>query len=819
MTVHIIEVHNPFKPLEDTHRHTADAGVTVRQWLQVRYPGFREFNHPTICILNGNPLMREQWGDTTLEDGDILNFVAIPGDPVTILIAVVVTVAAVAITLSLTPKPRVPGQLPEADPVYSLKGQQNQIRLMQPIEVPYGRVRMWPSYASRSYNQYSNNEQILYQLFCLGHGEYSVEQVLIEDTPIEQFKDVQYAITGPGQQVTLFPDNVVTSVEVSALEMFGPNEPEYDDWYGGFVANDAFTLTNTIEIDLVIPSGLYYSNDDGGLDSRTVSAKFQYRSIDENGDPASGWATLTTFSKSLATVTPQRFTVSVPVSPGRYEVRGRRTNNKDTSHRAGNTLQWGALRAFLPSTKDYGNVTMLAVKARASNNLNDQASNRINVVGTRKLPSWNKSSRSWSAPQATRSIIWAFCDVYRSLYGGRELGDEFLDLDTLHDMDAMFTARGEYFDWIFDQKTTVWEAAKTIARVGRSVPMLNGSAITMIRDEPKTLPVAVFNQENIVEGSFRWDIKLFEVGEHDSVEVEYIDPVTWKPEEVLCVLPESEGDYPEKIKLPGCTNREHAYHEGMFIAASNWYLRENVTFQTGLEGHIPTFGDLISVSHDLPRWGQAGFVLEINGQTVTLSEPVEFGTGNHYLVFRKKDGTAAGPYRVEAGADEFQVVLIDSVEDAFFFDDVHELPLYQFGVADQWGKLCKVVDIRPSDQDTVEVVSVNYDQRIHTFDELAAPPLENPTTPPTVPSLPVVTGLQVTPIPDTTKFVQVTWNPALGAKSYVLQESPDGSTWSNVDTVVMTAYTLPIMKGHLYLRVAGINTGAGPWDTWDGAVG
>jgi len=34
-----------------------------------------------------------------------------------------------------------------------------------------------------------------------------------------------------------------------------------------------------------------------------------------------------------------------------------------------------------------------------------------------------------------------------------------------------------------------------------------------------------------------------------------------------------------------------------------------VTFRTELEGLIPTYGDLVAISHDMPQWGTSGEVL------------------------------------------------------------------------------------------------------------------------------------------------------------------------------------------------------------------
>lgn len=814
----VVEVTNAFNPQEDLIYHNLTEQISIQDWLVQRFGSFTEFPHPTICLLNGSPLLRAQWG-YQIKDTDTVTFVRLaPGDPLTIF-AVVLTVVMVAATIyymNNIPKPN-GGQLPDRDPVYSLTGQANSIKLMSPIEVPYGRVRLWPSYASRSYNKFENDDQMVYSLFVLGQGYYSIEKIQVEDTELSAFQDIETEIIEPGGKVTLFPDNVVTSVEVASIELFGPNEAEYTGWSGGYVVNPAGTKTNRIEIDRIYPMGLYSTNDKGDLQNISVTTEFQYREVDDIGSPIGDWVLLDSITHTNATVQTKRYTTSVEVFPARYEVRGRRTSEARTDHKASDTVHWASLRGFLPDTKDYGNITLLAVKARASNNLNDSAANRFNVIATRKLPTWNPTN-GWSTPTATRSIVWAFCDIFTAAYGGK-LGSDYLDLDYLYSLDQSYLAKGYFFDWTFDQKSTIWDAARICARAGRAVPMLNGSLITMVVDEPKTLPVAVFNQDNIVRDSFRWDIRLFEMNATDSVEIEYTDPVTWNPEEVLCVLPNSEGLDPEKVKLSGCTNRAQAYREGMYIASSTFYIRENITFSTGLEGHIPTYGDLISVSHDLPRWGQSGVIFNKNGRFLDLSEPVEFtDSETHYIVLRKKDGSAAGPFEVVATSDDHIVELAQDIETELYFDGIREYPLFQFGVADKWAKLCKVVSINPSNGEEIEIICTNYDDRVFAYDEASAPPLDS-RQPPTIPDLPVVSGLLVRSLPDTVQFVLVSWNPALGATAYIIQQSPDGVNWDNVSRVSTTSYTLPVQRGYLYVRVAGINAGAGPWNTWQGEVG
>lgn len=823
MKAQVLEINNPFTPHLDNQCFEITEQISILGWLEKRFPNFQEFSRPTICLVNEIPVLRAGWEDYLIQDNDVVKFIEVAPEEPTTIFMVAFTVLATAASIYYMKQIPKPGtdQMPDQDPVYTLTGQSNRIKLMNPIEVPYGKNRIWPSYAARSYNKFVNDDQYLYSLMVIGQGEYHIEAIQVEDTNVSAFQDVEYEIIPPGGQVTLFNDLVVTSVEVANIHLLGPNDSNVyteKEWYGGFVVNPPDTVINTIEIDFGFPFGLYTSNDKGGLNQREVTLSFEYRQINDAGLPINPeWLLLYFNTIKDATVNAKRITESIAVPPGRYEVRAKRVSIEKDDSKISDKAHWLALRGIMPDLKEYGDLTLLAVKAKATNNINDSAANRFNVIATRKLPTWSLAG-GWSSPQTTRSIVWAFCDVFRATYGAK-MADAFLDLKYLYQLDKFYENKGYTFDWIFDQKATVWEAAKTIARAGRAVPMLNGSVISMVIDDPKTFPVAIFNENNIVKGSFRWDIRLFETGAYDSVEIEYTDPVTWNPETILCVLPGSEGIEPEKIKLAGCINRNQAYQEGMYVASTNYYVRENISFTTGMEGHIPTFGDLISVSHELPSWGQSGFIEEMQGSLIKIGEPVTFSTTEkNVIVFRARDGSALGPYEVFPTATPNIIQVESAGAGMVTVSDYEEYPLFQFGTTDSWSKLCKVVNVTPSDKETVEIVCTNYDARVFAFDNQEAPAKEA-TNIPVIPSLPVVSFIEVKQNAANINMLQINWATALGAYAYVLQQSSNGTDWYDVARTTNTGYALIITPGYLYLRVAGINVGAGPWINWEGEVG
>ena len=139
---------------------------------------------------------------------------------------------------------------------------------------------IYPDFASQPYYGYANDEQYVYQLHCIGQGEYNVEQIRIEDTPIDSFEEITYKIINPGEQNTLFCDDVVTSPEVARQELLK------DEVCGPFVLNPTESVIDKIEIDVAFQRGLYFANNNAGMDNKTIQWRIDARLTDKSIDKA-----------------------------------------------------------------------------------------------------------------------------------------------------------------------------------------------------------------------------------------------------------------------------------------------------------------------------------------------------------------------------------------------------------------------------------------------------------------------------------------------------------------------------------------------------
>lgn len=807
---------NPFNPaIREQVRLFAD--YTIWEYLQEKYPGFVEFEAPTICILNGQPVMRADWKSTVVRGEDVVAFITAPAFGADWLMYLLFVLIGAAVGL-LIPKPNF--QQNQADSVYTIRGQQNKLKLGAPVEVAYGKVRLWPSYGAVPYNRYVGNDQYQYALFCLGQGRYDIHSIQIEETLISNFADVEYAVYEPGEPVTLFDDNVITSNDVSNVNLIGTNEAGWA-WIGPFAASGPGTTPTKLELDFVLPMGLYSTSSSGKVKSATITVEYQYRMIDNAGAPIGDWFIGTPLSWTMSTATPQRFTIPIiAAGPHRWEVRCRRSNTKDLSTSAANLVQWGALRAFLPSVKNYGDKTMLAVRMRATNQLNDQSAFRFNVWATRKIPTYENGA--WTEPVPTRSLVWAFCDVIRAKYGG-QCADEVLPLEELVELNATLVSQGRNFDFIFDQSIGVWEALQFIARHARAVPVLEMSQIRIVQDLDQEIPGAVFNDFNIVKGSFSWNITLPKDNDYDGVLVTYTNPADFLASTVECLVGNDIGDNLEELKLPGITSKTWAYREGMYYREVKKKLRQTIQFTTGREGHLPRFGTMIGVNHRLGSWVRSGIVtgVDVTGTVLQLSSSVAFTAPTHCIGFKTRLGGTSDPITCTAGTHDKEVVLSEPLPESVTSssDPVAEPPLFFFGVPDLWARKCVVSRYVPNNDGTVTVHALLYNPEIFGNDGAMPPDVDDGEVPPkpTVPGMDCASVSVGFMFGDNEHIGTVSWAPVIGAKMYQVRLSIDnGVSWMDKGTTTMTSmkftsFVDPLASGPAIISVRPVGVGAGDW--------
>jgi predicted phage tail protein len=826
----------------------------------------KEFGPPScvafIVEVNGAPVLRADWS-REIAPGDMIVAIPLPrggGDGKSILgIVAMIALAAFApwaggalagalglsstglvagaigsailagggilINTLLAPKPAATAaaQL-EASPTYSTRAQGNQARLFSVIPVQYGEHVMVPDYVSDPYQEFQGNDQFLHLLFGRGLGRSEVAQVRIGETVVWEagtgftgaLADIEIAFYEPGEQVDLFPVQVETSSEVGGQLLADIN------WIGPFAAVPAGETSQRLAVDVVLPEGCYELTDSGSQVSATVALRFEYREIDDLGAPvgAGTWAVLADETITLTTPTPQRFTWSLDVPAGRYEVRAQRTNAWSASDRRFDRSEWAGLRAYLDGPQAFDDLSTMAVRVRANEQLTSQSSRQFSIVQTRILPVWTGSA--WEE-QPTRSIAWAAVDIARNPVYGAGLADSRIDLATFAAYDAFWAGRGDTFNGVFDTRTTRFEAINTVLAAGRASVQFLGNRISLVRDEPRALAAQVFTDRNIARGSLEVDYALQKSDAADDVIVEYMDRTSWKQAEVRCTIAESASEAPARVRLIGPTDRGQAWREGIHLAADNFFRRTKATFRAELEGRLLKRGDVVLVQSEMPQtWGEAGVVRGIAGDDLTLSKEPSTDPLNTYLRVRRRDGGEWGPCKI-TWTHGSAVVTLDPIDRAaveaefgpiepHLVDDGDEEPTYLLGEGTDYAFRGILVNMVP-DGTGAQIELVIDDPAVHAADQgLSVPAAPQPGFLPPSAGAPAIDAMSVhREISVTESLVTVSARHPAGAVSFRAQVSYDGNAWTPVYEGAVPAFSASVRREAFYVRMQAVGDLPGPW--------
>lgn len=184
-----------------------DAGITLHDYLNANVPAYHVRPAPLFsALLNGEPLDYVSWDEVCFNDGDLVECIIEPKDPVTaVMVVIAVASAAYAIHVANQPIPDTYNATsPNGSSIYDANAQGNRPRLMGVVPVMFGRHKIYADYLNQPKIVYKNNKQVLQVMLSLGVGQYdlSANDIYIGDTRIDQFGGaVTYQVFQPGASV------------------------------------------------------------------------------------------------------------------------------------------------------------------------------------------------------------------------------------------------------------------------------------------------------------------------------------------------------------------------------------------------------------------------------------------------------------------------------------------------------------------------------------------------------------------------------------------------------------------------------------------
>lgn len=376
-------------------------------------------------------------------------------------------------------------------------------------------------------------------------------------------------------------------------------------------------------------------------------------------------------------------------------------------------------------------------------------------------------------------------------------------------------------DVVVQSQVEAFQLVRDVCSAFRGMTFYNGESLSIIVDKPRD-PVYLFTADNVVDGVF---VRTFpsEKTMYTSCNVMFDDEENQYEQDVEPVFnPDAAmrfGHNPTSITAIGCTRRTEANRRGRWILQTN-LSATTVSFSTGLEGMIPSCGDVIYVAD--PHWQSAfnlvlsGRIMEVTGTQVFLAFRCDAKAGDT-LILNTDDGKPLRRTIASVSADGKTLTLnvgynFDVAPDSVFLIESDQLAAEQYVVTriekgsddDEFTFAITATQYNPNKYDAIDngVITDDRPTSVVDPDSMGAPKNVSISS-----FSRIVQGMSV-------ETMVIGWSAVQYAKLYEVQWRKDGGNWNNVPRTATTQVDIEgIYAGEYQARVRCISGGniASPW--------
>lgn len=280
------------------------------------------------------------------------------------------------------------------------------------------------------------------------------------------------------------------------------------------------------------------------------------------------------------------------------------------------------------------------------------------------------------------------------------------------------TSAGEFCYTFDDYKTTMQDIVTTIAEAIFCTPYRRGADILLDFERPRMGPEMVFTHRSKTTTSEKWTRTFNDAQVYDSLKFSYIDPDTNVKETIS--IPAEGGVNTETYDSKGIRNYKQAYWAAYRRYQKNLLKKVTVSFTATEEGVFAMPGRAVSVVKGSRMAPQDGYIVAVNGLTLTLSQPVTFTPGDeHSLILKKRDGGVQS-VAVVPGSHDREVIMLSAPQEAIYTGNSALKTEFSFGnEARHNAQMILVSTVDPGDDRTVKITGINYEADFYKYDGVA----------------------------------------------------------------------------------------------------
>nr|DAG08102.1 MAG TPA: tail protein [Caudoviricetes sp.] len=376
-------------------------------------------------------------------------------------------------------------------------------------------------------------------------------------------------------------------------------------------------------------------------------------------------------------------------------------------------------------------------------------------------------------------------------------------------------------DVVIQSQIEAFNLIRDICSIFRGMSFWNGESLSIVVDKPRD-PSYIFSNDNVVNGDFQYTFAS-EKSMYTQCNVTFDDEQNMYSQDIEGVFDTEAalrfGHNPTSITAIGCTRRSEANRRGRWILKTN--LRSTtVNFATGLEGMIPTIGDVIAIADNF--WASnltlnlSGRVMEVSGLQVFLPFKVDARPGD-FILINKPDGKPVKRTISRVSADGKTIELnigfgFDVKPDTVFAIDRTDLALQQYVVTG-------ITRGDDTEQFTYSITAVEYDPNKYDAIDYGVNVDDRPTS---IVNPGVMKAPENVQVSSYSRIVQgqsvetmvVSWDKVEYASLYEVQWRKDNSNWLNVPRTANKEVSVEgIYSGNYFVRVRSVSASGStsPW--------
>lgn len=466
--------------------------------------------------------------------------------------------------------------------------------------------------------------------------------------------------------------------------------------------------------------------DDGNKQSASATVEVQYQLIGDDGAPyGTVYNKQGTISGRSSDYTGVTVYADLPVK-SRVRVRCRRVSGTDRDFSGTVSDEVSFINLYGQSvdrTPHYGNRTTVHSARKQTPRAAEVKQPQLRMVVTEMVHKYlgNGVFDSVRTPntQAVQSLIRLARDPD---VGALNLTTANMDklLAVQNEIESYFgsASAGEFCYTFDDYKTTMQDIVTTIAEAIFCTPYRRGADILLDFERPRIGPEMVFTHRSKTTATEKWTRTFNDAQVYDSLKFSYIDPDTNVKETIS--IPAEGGVNTETYDSKGIRNYRQAYWAAYRRYQKNLLKKVTVSFTATEEGIFAMPGRAVSVVKGSRMAPQDGYVIAVNGLTLTLSQPVTFTPGDdHSLILKKRDGGAQSVAVVQ-GSHDREVVMLSAPQEAIYTGNSALKTEFSFGnEARHNAQMILVSTVDPGDNRTVKITGINYEADFYKYDGVA----------------------------------------------------------------------------------------------------